>query len=93
MEAPRTKTYILEHTRDFFAERPNEPCSGAVRLEPTDLGAAPLQSAASMVALRSPDCSRDDLPTSATAGVGPWPPPATRETCTSRAPPPRISND
>jgi hypothetical protein len=31
-----------------------------------------------------------DLPM---AGVGPWPPPVARETCTSEAPSPRIIND
>jgi hypothetical protein len=30
------RTYILERTQDFFVERPDEPCSGAVRLEPAN---------------------------------------------------------
>jgi hypothetical protein len=42
MEALRRKTYILERTRDFFTGRPDEPCLGAARLEPTDSGVAPL---------------------------------------------------
>jgi hypothetical protein len=57
MEALRVKTYILERTRYFFTGRPDEPCSGAARLEPTDAGAAPLRSATSTTALRSPNCS------------------------------------
>jgi hypothetical protein len=74
------KTYILERTRDFFAGWPNEPCSGVARLEPTDSGAAPLRSTASTAALRSPNCSGVDPPTSATARIDPWPLPAMRET-------------
>jgi hypothetical protein len=42
MEAPRTGDYILERTWDFFVWRPDEPCSGAARLEPTKSGVAPL---------------------------------------------------
>jgi hypothetical protein len=42
MEALQTRTYILERTRDFFAGRPDEPCSGAARLQPGISGAAPL---------------------------------------------------
>jgi hypothetical protein len=80
MEAPRTKSYILERTRDFFTGRPDEPCSGAARLEPANSGAAPLRSTVSTVVLRSPNSSRADPPTSATAGIDPWPPLATRET-------------
>jgi hypothetical protein len=79
MEALRTKTYILEGTRDFFAGRPNEPYSGAARLEPADSGAAPLRSVVSTVALRSPNCLGADPPTSATARIDPWSPPVTRE--------------
>jgi hypothetical protein len=81
--ASRVRTYILERTRDFFIGRPDEPCSGAARLVPTDL----------TVALPSPGFSGAVLPTSAMAGVGPWPPPAARETCTYGTPPPRIIND
>jgi hypothetical protein len=40
MVAPR-RTYILEHTRDFFTGRPDESYSGATRLVPTDLGGCP----------------------------------------------------
>jgi hypothetical protein len=40
MKAPKTRTYILECTWDFFAERPDEPCSRATHLEPTNSGAA-----------------------------------------------------
>jgi hypothetical protein len=43
--------------------------------------------------LCSPDCSGAGLPTSSMAGVGPWPSPAARETCTSEATPPRMIND
>jgi hypothetical protein len=93
MVAPRTRTYILERTRDFFTGRPDEPCSGVVCLEPTNSGATPLRLATSMAVLRSPGCSGADPPTSSTAGVDPWSPPAMRETCTSGAPAPRISND
>jgi hypothetical protein len=74
------RTYILERTRDFFVGRPDEPFSGAARLEPVSSGAAPLRSAASTAALRSPNRSGADPPTFTTAGVDPWPPPATRET-------------
>jgi hypothetical protein len=80
MEAPRTKTYILERTHDFFTRRADEPCSGAARLEPTDSRAAPLRPAASTTALHSPGCPGVNPPTTATAGVDPWPPPAMRET-------------
>jgi hypothetical protein len=80
MEALRTKTYILERTQDFFTGRPDEPCLGPARLEPTDSGATPLRSAASTAVLRSPNCSGADPPTSAMARIDPWPPPATRET-------------
>jgi hypothetical protein len=80
MGDPRTRAYILERTRDFFAGRPDEPCSGAAHLEPANSGVAPLRSAASTAETRSPDRSGADLSASATAGVGPWPPPATRDT-------------
>jgi hypothetical protein len=83
MVAPSTRTYILESTRDFFIRWPDEPCSGATPLRPT----------ASMAALCYTGCSGADLPTSATVGVDPWPPPATRETYISGALPRRISND
>jgi hypothetical protein len=66
-------TYILERTRDFFAGRPDEPCSGAVRLEHANSGAAPLRSATSTAVLRSPNRSGADPPTSAMAGIDPWP--------------------
>jgi hypothetical protein len=102
VEDPKSGTYILERTQGFFAGRSDEPCSGAARFEPcsgaarfgpADSGVAPLRSAASTAATRSPVCSRANPPTPATAGVGPWPPSVTRETWTSGAPPPRISND
>jgi hypothetical protein len=93
IEAPRKRTYVLEHTRDFFTGRPDGPCSGATRLVPTDSGAATLRPAASTAALHSPDCSRAEHPTSATTRGGLWPPPAMRETCTSGAPLPQISKD
>jgi hypothetical protein len=80
MEAPETRTYILERTQDFFARRPDEPCSGATCLAPAKSGAAPLRSTTSTATMRSPDRSGVDPPASSTAGVGPWPPPATRET-------------
>jgi hypothetical protein len=80
MEAQKMRTYILECTPDFFAGRADEPCSGAARLEPTNSGAAPLGSAASTAALRSPDHSRADPPASAMAGVDPWPLPVIRDT-------------
>jgi hypothetical protein len=73
-------TYILQCTRDFFAGRPDEPCSGAARLEPANSGVAPLRFTASTAAIRSPVCSGADPSASATAVVGPWPPPTTRET-------------
>jgi hypothetical protein len=79
MEAPRTRAYILEHTRDFFAGRPDEPCSGAARFEPANSRAAPLRSPASTAAMRSPDRSGADPLASGMAGVGLWPPPTTRE--------------
>jgi hypothetical protein len=93
MVAPRTRTYILERTGDFFTGRPDEPCSGAALLVPTNSGAAPLRPTTSTAALHSLNCSRVDRPTSATAGADPWPPLATRKTCTSGALPPWISND
>jgi hypothetical protein len=74
------RTYILERIQYFFVGRPDERCSGVARLEPANSGAAPLRSAASTAEMRSPDCSGAILPTSAIAGVGPGPPPATRET-------------
>jgi hypothetical protein len=80
MEAPKTRTYILERNWDFFARRPDDPCSGAARLEPANSGAALLRSATSTVAMRSPDRSGADPPASAMALVGPWPTPVTRET-------------
>jgi hypothetical protein len=40
-----------------------------------------------------PNCSGADHLTSTTVRVGPWPPPAARETCTSGAPPPQTIND
>jgi hypothetical protein len=79
MEALETRTYILERTQDFFAGRPDEPCSGAARLEPANSRAAPLRSTTSTATLRSPDRSGADPPASAMAGVDPWPPPVTRE--------------
>jgi hypothetical protein len=91
--ALRTRTYILERTRDFFTGWPDEPYSGVASLLPTDSGAAPLRPATSMAALRSPNCSGADLLTSATVRVGPWAPPAARETCTSGALPPQTNND
>jgi hypothetical protein len=57
MVAPRTRTYILQRTRGFFTGRPDDPCSGAARLVPTNSGAAPLRPTALMTALRSPDYS------------------------------------
>jgi hypothetical protein len=54
MEAPRTGDYILERTWDFFVGRPDEPCSGAARLEPTNSGVAPLRSSVSTVKMRPP---------------------------------------
>jgi hypothetical protein len=80
MEALKMRTYILECIGDFFAGRPDEPCSRAARLEPANSGAAPLRSAASTGAIHSPVRSGADLPTSATTWVGPCPPPAMRET-------------
>jgi hypothetical protein len=58
-----------------------------------DSGAAPLLPAGSRTALRSLGCSRAILLTSAASEVGPWPPPAGRETYTSEAPPPRMIKD
>jgi hypothetical protein len=76
----KLRTYILERTRGFFAGRPDKPCSGAARFEPclgparfepADTGAAPLRSAASTAATRSParacgalgvDAESDDFP-------------------------------
>jgi hypothetical protein len=58
METPRTKTYILEHTWDFFARRPDESCSGAARLEPADSGAVPLRSTASTARRCAPPTTR-----------------------------------
>jgi hypothetical protein len=78
--ALRTRTYILEHTRDFFTRQPDEVCSGTARLERTDSRAAPIRIAASTVALRSPDCLGADPPTTTTGGVGAWPPSAMGET-------------
>jgi hypothetical protein len=40
MDAPRTRTYILERTRDFFVGWPDETWSGVARLEPANSGAA-----------------------------------------------------
>jgi hypothetical protein len=54
MTASRTRTYILERTCDFFTGRSDEPCSGAVRLEPANSGAAPPRLTASTAVLRSP---------------------------------------
>jgi hypothetical protein len=79
MVALRTRTYILERTRDFFAGRPDEPCLRAARLEPANSRAVPVRSAASTAVLRSPNCSGVDPPTFATAEVDPWPPLAMRE--------------
>jgi hypothetical protein len=59
-----TRTYILERTRDFFAGRPDKPCSGAARLESANSGAVPLRSATSTAVLHSPNYSRADPPTS-----------------------------
>jgi hypothetical protein len=74
------RAYILEHTRDIFIGQPDEPCSRAAHLEPTNSGADPLRSTASMAATHSLERSEADPPASATVGVGPWPPPATRDT-------------
>jgi hypothetical protein len=79
MDAPRMRTYILERTRDFFAGRPDEPCSGAACLEPANSGSAPLRSATSTATTHSPVRSGADPPASTTVGVGPWPSPAMRE--------------
>jgi hypothetical protein len=92
----------LERTRGFFTGRSDEscsgaprfkPCSGAARFRPADSRAAPLWSTASTVATRSPARSGAESLTPATTEVGPWPPPTMRETWTSGAPPPWISND
>jgi hypothetical protein len=53
MDAPRTRAYILERTRDYFAGQPDEPCLGAARFEPANSGAALLRSATSTAAMRS----------------------------------------
>jgi hypothetical protein len=91
--APRTRTYILERTRDLFTGRSDEPCSGVAHLVPTDSGAAPLLLADSMAALLSPSYSGAILLTFAIIEVGPWPSPAARETFTSGALLPRIIKD
>jgi hypothetical protein len=39
--ALRTRTYILERTRDLFAGQADEPSSGAARLVPTNSGGYP----------------------------------------------------
>jgi hypothetical protein len=75
-----SRTHILERTRGFFVGRPDKPYSGAARFEPANSGVAPLRSATSTAATRSLALSGADPPTSATAGIGPWPPPATRDT-------------
>jgi hypothetical protein len=102
IEDLKMRTCTLERTRGFFTGRSDEPYSGAARFEPysraalfelADSGAASLRSVASTEATCSLVRSGADPPASATAGVGPWPPPATREAWTSGAPPPRISND
>jgi hypothetical protein len=102
IEDVQSGTYILERTRGFFTRWSDKPCSGATRFEPcskavrfgpADSGAAPLQSATSTAATCSHIRSGADPPAPTTTGVGPWPPPATRETLTPGAPPPRISND
>jgi hypothetical protein len=80
MEAPETRTYILECTQNFFVGQTDEPCSGAARLEPTNSRAAPLRSAASTAVLHSIDHPGANPPASAMAEDDPWPPPATRET-------------
>jgi hypothetical protein len=59
------------------------PYPGAARFEPFS-GTSCLESAIRSGAVP---------PAPATAGVEPWPLPAIRETLTSGAPPPRISND
>jgi hypothetical protein len=55
-------TYILERTWAFFIGRPDWPCSGAVRFEPANSGAALLRSTASTTTARSPACSGADPP-------------------------------
>jgi hypothetical protein len=52
------RAYILEHTRDIFVGQPDEPCSRAAHLEPTNSGADPLRSAASMAATHSPSAQK-----------------------------------
>jgi hypothetical protein len=83
----------LERSWGFLAGRPDKPCSGAARFEPANSGVAPLWSTASMVAICSPARSGADPSASAMVGAGPWPPPVTRDTWTSGAPPPQISKD
>jgi hypothetical protein len=70
----------MERTRALFAGRSDEPCSGAARFEPVVSGAAPLRPAASTAAALSPIRLGADIPASATAGIGLWPPPAIRDT-------------
>jgi hypothetical protein len=69
MTAPRTRTFILECTCDFFTGWFDEPCSGAVRLEPANSGAAPLRLTASTVVLCSPSCLGADPPTPPRPGL------------------------
>jgi hypothetical protein len=92
----------LERSRAFFTRRSDMPCSGSARFEPCSgtarlgsvvSGTSPPQLAASTATTLSPIHSGAVPPTSATAGVRPWPPPVIRGTWTSGAPPPRISND
>jgi hypothetical protein len=100
---PRARTYILERTRVLFAGRPNELCSGAAHLAPTDSeagsrhsadsGAASLLPAGLRMALRSLGYSGAILLTSAASEVSPWPPPVGRETYTSGALPPWMIKD
>jgi hypothetical protein len=56
------RAYSLECTQDFFVGRPEEPCSGAARLEHANSGATPLRSAASTAAMHSPNRSGADPP-------------------------------
>jgi hypothetical protein len=56
-------TYILERTRAFFTGQPDKPYSRAACFKPVDSGAAPLRTAASATATRSPTWS----------GPAPWP--------------------
>jgi hypothetical protein len=89
----KLEIYILEHTRALFTRRSDEPCLGAAHFEPAISGAAPLQPATTPATAFSPIRWGADPTASPTAGVGPWLPPATRDTWTSGDPPPQISSD